>query len=100
MSEDYDTDNAGDANWERLRKLAIAPDKPPSSWKDGINPISIDGLGLLGLDKEFNLFFDGRMIEIKRPLKFNWWQTLLAFLTAGSAAAVAILDIARFLAGN
>jgi hypothetical protein len=95
---DYDMDKAGEAHWEKLRGFAFAPDKPSSGWPTGVSPISMNGLGLLGLDKDFNLYFDGQMIEIKRPLQFKWWQTLLAALTAGSAIIVAALDVARFLA--
>lgn len=52
----------------------------PKEWPPGVEPISVDDLGRLGIDPENQLFWDGRKIEIRRRLDLTRTQKFLALV--------------------
>ena len=52
----------------------------PSGWPPGVEPISLEDLGRLGINPRQELFWDGRHVEIRRRLTFTGFQKLIAFV--------------------
>ncbi len=46
----------------------------PVTWPPGVKPIAVDDLRRLGIDQDHQLFWDGRRIEIRRPLVLTGFQ--------------------------
>jgi hypothetical protein len=57
-------------------------DEPPASWPHGVQPIRIGDLKRLGIDSERQLYWDGRAVEIRRPLDLTKLQKLFAIVVA------------------
>lgn len=74
--------------WNEIRKLALSSVSAPN-WPSKVKSITIDGLSLIGLDEDLNLYWDGHLIEVKRPLSLTFWQKLGAFITVVSAVVAA-----------
>jgi hypothetical protein len=55
-------------------------DRPGGPWPDGVHPIGIEDLERIGINADNELFWDGRRIEIRRPLILTWPQKLLAIV--------------------
>jgi hypothetical protein len=81
-------DHQNKIDWNGIRDHAIS-DERPSDWPADIRAISLDGVSLFGLDKNHRLYWDGRLIEMRRTLAFTFWQKLGAVLTVTSALVVA-----------
>src|SRR5215212_12034963 len=71
----------------------------PDSWPSGVRPISVDGLGHIGVGHDGSLYWDGKPIQVARHFDLRLWQqvgavlTVLAALTAGGgSAASAVAD--------
>lgn len=58
-------------------------------WPEGVRPISMDGMGHLGVGDDGTLFWDGKPVEVRRSVTLTWWQRLGAVLVAGSAVVAA-----------
>ena len=86
MSEGVE--EAKESEWDHIRQTAMSPDAP-SDWPDGVRAISTNGLALIGLNENFELFWDGKPIEIRKPLSFTFWQKVMATLTVVSAVVAA-----------
>jgi hypothetical protein len=56
-------------------------------WPTGVRPISLQGLTLFGIGPDDRLYWDGHAIKVERTVSLNWWQNLLAVMTAFGAAA-------------
>jgi hypothetical protein len=54
-------------------------------------------MALFGLDKDLALYWDGKLVEIKKTVSLNRWQNFLANVAAFSALAVAIVEVATFI---
>jgi hypothetical protein len=54
-------------DWERIRSGALSREAPPAEWPEGVRPIALDGMALFGLDKDLALYWDGKLVEIKKP---------------------------------
>jgi hypothetical protein len=52
----------------------------PPGWPAGVEPISLEDLGRLGINPQNELFWDGRTIEIRRRLTFTGFQKAIAFI--------------------
>jgi hypothetical protein len=50
----------------------------PPRWPAGVQPIRVADLGRLGIDGENQLFWDGKRVEIRRPLVLTGLQTFVA----------------------
>ena len=57
----------------------MTADKPPR-WPHGVEPISLEDLGRLGINAHQELFWDGRHVEIRRRLTFTGFQKFVAFV--------------------
>jgi len=55
---------------------------PPENWPPGIEQISMENLGRLGIDSADRLFWDGRQIEVKRRLDLTFVQKIFAVVVA------------------
>jgi hypothetical protein len=51
-------------------------------WPERVKGISLDGGSLFGIDDENQLYWDGRPIEMRRPLVLTFGQKLMAAITA------------------
>ncbi|MBB3525384.1 hypothetical protein FHX03_004750 [Rhizobium sp. BK456] len=49
--------------WEQKRSWKFVREKAPSDWPDGVKPISMQGISLLGIDADNNLYWDGRRLQ-------------------------------------
>ena len=88
---------AGTVDWDRIRSFAHANIAPPDDWPKGIKPISLEGAALFGLDADFRLYWDGKLVQVSRRFDLTFWQKVGAVLTVGSAVAVAVVTVANFL---
>jgi hypothetical protein len=73
----------------------------PQHWPTGVRPVSVEGLGLLGVSEDGRLYWDGIPVEVARTFTLSWWQRLAAILVslsaviaAGAACVSAYADIA------
>jgi len=73
---------------------AAEPGAP--GWPDGVHPISMEGLSLLGIGPGNRLYWDGQPIEISRRVSLSWWQTVLATTTALGALAGGVAALLPF----
>jgi hypothetical protein len=49
----------------------------PGDWPDGVKPVGVGDLRRLGIDDRNQLFWDGRRIEIRRPLVLTGPQKIV-----------------------
>lgn len=80
-------------DWQRVRNSRYVAEGGPPEWPTGVRPITMSGLTLLGIGPDSRLYFDGQQLEVSRAVSLNWWQTMLATMTAagtlmGGIAAV------------
>lgn len=66
----------------------------PAGWPAGVRPISYEGIGLMGVDGEGLLYWDGKPVEVRRRLNLSFWEKTFAvavgfFTILGGAGAVA-----------
>ncbi|BCH10295.1 hypothetical protein MesoLj131c_45530 [Mesorhizobium sp. 131-3-5] len=90
-------------NWDVLRKKRFAqnvePPRPPD-WPDKVTPVSITGLGLIGIDETTNeMFWDGkRLITEKRFTDFERGLAIvglcIAFIGVGATVVQAWAAVA------
>lgn len=71
-------------------------------WPDNVWSIGVNRIDLLGVDEEGSLYWNGKPIEMKRPLTLTVWQrvgavavALSAVVAAASAAVSAYADMAK-----
>jgi hypothetical protein len=65
-----------------------------------VRPISLKGLALFGIGPDNRLYWDGQFIKIERTISLNWWQNLLAAMTAFGAAAGGVAALLTYFAGH
>jgi hypothetical protein len=70
----------------------------PSSWPPGVRPISVDGLGHIGVGDDGSLYWDGRPIQVARRFDLSLWQKMGAALTVMAALAAAGGSVASAVA--
>lgn len=85
---DYDKEK-----WDEIRKNAFSKSCNPD-WPNDVKAISVKGLTLFGLDKELNLYWDGKLIEIKKPLILTGWQKFWALTPIIIGCLVGIQELA------
>ncbi len=86
-----------EVDWAEIRRTALSNTRSPPEWPKGVHPISWDGTALLGLDKNLTLYWDGKVVEVKKTVSLNLWQNVLANVAALSAFAVAIVEVGAFV---
>ncbi|ACK82020.1 MAG: hypothetical protein ACAH20_19905 [Methylobacteriaceae bacterium] len=91
---DRDAPQPSETTWkEPLSRGASFAEGAPH-WPAGVRPISIDGLGLMGVSGEGLLHWDGRPVEVRRRLDLSKGERFFAILVgaftiAGSIGAAA-----------
>lgn len=63
------------------------------SWPSHVWGMDVDRLGHLGYDSDGNLYWDGKPIEIRRPLSLSWWQKAGVIIVTFSAAVTALAAV-------
>ncbi len=58
-----------------------------SHWPKGVTPISYGGIGLLGVDQDQRLYWDGKPVQVQQRLRFSRAQTVGA-IVVGLAAII------------
>ncbi len=61
--------------------------RDPTDWPAGVEQIGLEDLGRLGINKNDQLFWDGRRIELRQSLALTGFQKAIA----GTAALCAVL---------
>lgn len=66
----------------------------PTGWPEEVRPISVEGMGLMGVDGQGMLYWDGKPVEVRRRLDLSrgerWFAVAVGFFTIlGGAGAVA-----------
>jgi hypothetical protein len=77
---------------------------PRDQWPPDVHPIAVEDFERLGINAANELFWDGRRIEIRRPLILTWPQkiaagivTVFAILGGLGALVSGVKDGAEFL---
>ncbi|MEX2743687.1 hypothetical protein [Rhizobium mongolense] len=85
-------------DWDKIRRLKFIREKPPADWPPGVNSISIEGVSLLGIDANNNLYWDGKLLQTATTLGRT--ERLIALAVAFSTIAVAIIEAIRLVLGR
>jgi hypothetical protein len=67
-------------DWEAIRRDARSGDRAPE-WPENVKMVSMKGIGLLGVDDQHRMYWDGHPVEIRRRLDLTGGQTLFAWAT-------------------
>ena len=74
------------------------PEHPhPGQWPPGVEPIGIEDLGRIGINRANELFWDGRRIEIRRSLALTGLQKAVAAIVTVAAILGSLGSIAAGL---
>jgi hypothetical protein len=80
-------------SWE---KLTLKPNDLPK----GVNSITNDDLGNIGVDEKGDLWWRNKRVEARHPLELSRWQTLGVAVVTFATCSMAIFDALRFFAGR
>ena len=58
--------------------------------------ITYDQLGLIGVDENYRLYWDGKPVVTEERLTLAWWVNVAVVIGALSTLALAVLDVLRF----
>jgi hypothetical protein len=83
-------------DWNRIRAHRFAPDAPPSDWPSNVRPISIDGVGLFGIDHTNKLYWDGKEVVL-RGVRLDWFERILAICVAIGTLGLFLLELYKAL---
>lgn len=50
---------------------------PSVSWPEGVEQVGLEDLGRLGINRDDQLFWDGRRIEVRRSLNLTGFQKII-----------------------
>ncbi|CAN7398562.1 hypothetical protein LJR235_002385 [Pararhizobium sp. LjRoot235] len=91
-------------DWDAIRGRAFADVETPDDWPEGVRPVNLHGLTLLGVDQARGLYWDGK--KLKTEVKLSWAATLIGglialftFFAAVATVVMAVTDILRFMNG-
>ncbi len=86
------------ADWETDRERWPIEE----AWPAHVSSIGMDRLDYLGIDRDGNLYWDGKRVEVRRPLSLTFWQragavviSVSALVAAAAAAISAYADIVK-----
>ena len=89
-------------DWDAMRRSAQSGVAAPE-WPVQVRQISVEGLGLLGIDADRHLYWDGKRIELRQSLLLSRWQKIGAVLVVAASVAgglgagtQAVVEVARF----
>lgn len=60
---------------------------PPERWPEGVQPVSIEEIGKLGINDRSELFWDGRRLITRSKLYLTFPQAMLAVLAVIASLA-------------
>jgi hypothetical protein len=66
-------------------------DTPRPGWPSGVEPIGVEDLNRLGIDREHQIYWEGRPIEIRKSIVLTGFQKFIASVVTvvGLLAALA-----------
>ena len=67
-----------------------------AKWPPGVRGIGFDETDGFGVDAAGTLYWQGKPVEIRRPLELSKWQSWLGAAAALSAVVLALWDTLRF----
>jgi hypothetical protein len=72
---------------------------PPADWPDGVRPISIEGVSLLGIDPATNqLYWDGKQVVLRdRIVTLGGFERFLVALAAIGTIGAFIVELGNAL---
>lgn len=68
----------------------------PEGWPLQVKPVYMDDLDHLGMDKEGNLYWQGKRLKTATTLDLTTWQAVLAGAAAIAAVLMALIEVLRF----
>lgn len=71
-----------------------------STWPAGVRGIGQDELDALGVDANAQLYWHGKLVEIRRPVVLSMWQKMGAIAVAAATVGMFALDLMRYRAGR
>lgn len=87
-------------DWGEIRAHKFASDAPPSDWPAGVRVISVDGTALFGVDDDNQLYWDGKVVELRSPLSLTAWQKVGAVLLVLGTASSGLFTALAYFAGR
>lgn len=66
------------SEWADLRARKYSKVAPPPDWPEGVRPISVEGVGLFGIDTDGQLYWDGKRVETVSRLSLTRRQRIVA----------------------
>lgn len=80
-------------NWDGIRQSKSA-ESAPREWPPGVQPISIDGLGLIGINVTTNqIYWDGQPLVTEKRL--NNFERGMALSVTIATVIVAAIEVGR-----
>jgi hypothetical protein len=81
--------------WEDIRSFRYSTMDPPQDWPSGVQPISQEGLGLLGIDPGSNkLYWDGKELLVRdRIVHLGKIELAIAFMVGMGTLGTFILQL-------
>jgi len=65
-------------DWHHIRTRRFLPMTPPPDWPSAVQPLSIEGVSLLGIDPTTNkLYWDGKPIVVRDRVRLGLWELIL-----------------------
>jgi hypothetical protein len=61
-----------------------------ADWPAGVEPISFENIGRLGVGRDSQLYWDGKPVQLRRRLVLSRWQKI-GTLVVGTAAVIGAL---------
>jgi len=85
--------------WHEIRTVRYSPMTPPAEWPDGVRPISIEGVSLLGIDPATNqLYWDGKQVVLRdRVVTLGGFERVLVALAAIGTFGAFIVELGNVL---
>jgi hypothetical protein len=87
-------------DFKELRENFLATNERDESWPEGVKAISLDGLGLLGVNpKTGALYWDGREIVLRRVVRLGNLEKVLAVVGVATGVGALILELGKTFGG-
>jgi hypothetical protein len=69
-------------------------DTSQPGWPPGVEPIGVEDLNRLGIDREHQIYWDGRLIEIRKSIVLTRFQKIIASVVTIVGVLAALATIA------
>ncbi|MDR9783458.1 hypothetical protein [Rhizobium redzepovicii] len=77
-------------DWEQIRRSKFASVNVPPEWPADVNPVSLNGVSLLGIDANNNLYWDGKRLQLATRL--GTVERVLAVLVSIGTVSSAVIE--------